>query len=340
MCPIPKDSSMRHISEKYRAITLSSIIGKVLDLIILMKESDKSLATNTLQYGFKEHYSTTLCTATLMEVITRFLGGNSHAYGLFLDASKAFDRVDYIKLFHTLESKGMNILTLRCLVNMYTNQKLCVCWNGEKSDYFIPRNGVKQGGVLSPLLFSTYLDGIISSLQDKHSGCFVGPYYMGFIGYADDVCLIAPTISALKSMTSVCEHYAEEYKIMFNGAKSKFVRFCKTKNCLFCSKTVSCVTVCGEILQSSKCANHLGHTVFSNLQDDSDNVVNTFYRQYNVFRSNFKCTPSVMRNRLFQSFCCSFYGIQLCLLSGMKRLCTAYRKCIRDIWRVPYRTLC
>ena len=67
-----------------------------------------------------------------------------------LDATKTFDKVHYDKLM----ARGINPLLIRCLLYMYTNQHVNVSWNNSMSDYFSPTNGVKQGGVLSPILFS------------------------------------------------------------------------------------------------------------------------------------------------------------------------------------------
>ena len=76
---------------------------------------------------------------------------------LLLDASKAFDRVNYCMLFQKLIDKGMCPLVVRLLLHMYTHQKLQVRWNDVISNQFSVKNGVRQGGVMSPLLFGVYM---------------------------------------------------------------------------------------------------------------------------------------------------------------------------------------
>ena len=66
MTPIPKSQAMTRLSDKFRAITLSSLIGKIFDLIILRKQK-QSLMSDDLQFGFKEQSSTTLCTNMLLD---------------------------------------------------------------------------------------------------------------------------------------------------------------------------------------------------------------------------------------------------------------------------------
>jgi hypothetical protein len=225
MIPIPKDTTLSHMSDKYRAITLSSLVGKLLDMLIIDIEGEQSLKTDCLQFGFKRSSSTILCTGVLKETICHYVRGGCNVYGLFLDASKAFDRINYTKLFKLLIKKGMDIKLVRCLLYMYTNQALKVNWNGIISNEFKAQNGVKQGGVLSPLLFNVYIDELLCRLRKSGIGCHVGPFYSSAFGYADDICIIANSIKDLKSMIKICENYASDYNVQFNGSKSQLIKF-------------------------------------------------------------------------------------------------------------------
>ena len=75
----------------------------------------------------------------------------------------------------------------------------------ELTGSFTVANGVKQGAVISLLLFSIYIDNLFIELKQLGLGCHVGPTFAGAFGYGDDVALIAPSIYALKKMISVCE---------------------------------------------------------------------------------------------------------------------------------------
>ncbi len=74
-------------SDNFRAIALSSIFGKVLDRIILIKEQ-KSLCTYNLQIGFKEGVSTTQCTYVVNETISYYNFHKTNVHVLMLDAIK------------------------------------------------------------------------------------------------------------------------------------------------------------------------------------------------------------------------------------------------------------
>ena len=74
-----------------------------------------------------------------------------------LDASRSFDRVNYCKLFNELLMRYISPFVLRLLVYMCTRQTLRVKWGHAVSNCFTVRNGVKQGSVLSHLLFVIYI---------------------------------------------------------------------------------------------------------------------------------------------------------------------------------------
>ena len=83
---------------------------------------------------------------------------------------------------------------------MYTNQKLRVRFNTASSEFFTASNGVKQGGVLSPTLFSVYINGLLEELQMSGYGCKIGDVFVGCISYADDLILLCASLYGIKRM--------------------------------------------------------------------------------------------------------------------------------------------
>ena len=86
---------------------------------------------------------------------------------------------------------------------MYINQTLYVKWNSSLSDEFSVSNGVKQGGVTSPVLFCMYIDDLLLRLKNSGYGCHIGPNYCGSFGYADDIILVAPSVGAMNNMLGI-----------------------------------------------------------------------------------------------------------------------------------------
>ena len=70
-----------------------------------------------------------------------------------------------------------------------------------------------------------YVDELLIKLKRNGIGCHIGNQFVGALGYADDIILLCPTVAGLKKMISICEEYAKEHSIMFNGSKSKYLVF-------------------------------------------------------------------------------------------------------------------
>ena len=83
--------------------------------------------------------------------------------------------------------------------------------------------GVRQGGVLSPVLFAVYVADIIERLNDSKL-CFIGDIYLDCIMYADDLVLISASVSILQKLIFVCEKVAEYIYMKFNTSKSMVIR--------------------------------------------------------------------------------------------------------------------
>ncbi len=67
--------------------------------------------------------------------------------------------------------------------------------------------------------------GLLDILAETGVGCHMGICFIGALAFADDLNLLSPTISGLKVLVAVCEKYAEEYNISFNGSKSRLLLF-------------------------------------------------------------------------------------------------------------------
>ena len=192
MVSIPKGKRLNlGITDNFRGICLQSLLCKVLDLFMLHRERH-NLSTSNMQFGFKECLSSSTATAIVTETIDYYQNNGGAVYALALDATKAFDRVEYSQLFEMLISRGFNPLYIRLLLNMYINQTIRVKFSNEFSDYFSVSNGVKQGGIISPTLFTCYIDDMLNQLKSSKIGCHCGHEYVGCISYADDLILLAP----------------------------------------------------------------------------------------------------------------------------------------------------
>ena len=97
---------------------------------------------------------------------------------------------------YKLLTRGLPVLIVRFLSSWYYAQQMCVRWNNSVSDSFHVSNGVRQGGVLSPMLFAVYVDSLLEMLEASGVGCYSGGCFVGAVCYADDIVLLAPCIES------------------------------------------------------------------------------------------------------------------------------------------------
>ena len=79
---------------------------------------------------------------------------------------------------------------------------------------------MRQGGVLSPVLFTLYIDVLLNRLEQSGLGCYVAHEYFGALCSADDLALLAPNFACLKSMIQIYESFAQELDLLFNAKKT------------------------------------------------------------------------------------------------------------------------
>ena len=338
LIPIPKDKRKSlNNADNYRSIALGSIICKVYDNIILDKEK-KCLKSTELQFGFKEGFSTTQCTFVVEETINYYKQHDSNVYTVLLDASKAFDKINYVKLFNLLVNRGMCPVTIRHILNMYVNQKLCVKWCDTNNAYFNITNGVKQGGILSPVLFTVYMDELLNRLKSCGYGCYVGNVFAGAVAYADDLTLMAPTKFSIDCMLKICSEYAREYDVTFNAQKSQLIYYdCNASD----TCNVSNVKLDNNVIHVFKEVKHLG-TMIGHLKNEQrvNIVVKDLYRRVNHVINQFRHAHHKTKYLLFKSYCMSLYSYVLLNVDDKhyQQLLIAWRKSIRLLFNLHPQT--
>jgi len=336
LVPIPK-SQRKSLSDgnNYRSIAISSLIGKIFDHIVLRKHAN-ALSTSWLQFGFKAKHCTTQCTFVLEEVVDHYLRGQSSAHVVLLDATKAFDRVDFLKLFRLLLSRNLCALTIQLLISLYVRQSMRVKWNGSISQPFSISNGVRQGGVLSPVLFCLYMDILLDRLQRLGRGAHIGDLFMGAVGYADDLALIATSVSAMDEMLALCEQFAGEFSVKFNCTKSQSLFFSDVASR---HADAPLFSLNGEPIPQVKSAVHLGTSIGYGSDDiNLKKAAIDMAVAANKVRCAFGNTPLAVRMRLFRTYCCSFYGSPLWSLSKIEQLSICWRRSLRGLLGLPART--
>ena len=289
-----------------------------------------------MQYAFKKGTGTTTCSLMLKEVVHYYNSRGSAVYCAFLDATKAFDRLRFDKLFELLMRCGIRSPDLRLLLDCYRRQQVRASWKGSKSEYFDVENGIRQGGIASPTLFCIYLDRLLCQLKEASDGCWVGPHFLGCLAYADDVTLMAPTLLGLQRMLKVCETFCEWSDLSFNATKSVAMVFGLR------SATPAPVVLNGCQIQWATEARHLGNVIRNDCAESSDVVKKKgdLIGRTNIVCATFPHQSAMTRNRIFQCQCCHLYGCQAWNLydRAIERFVSCHNRCLRRVLHLPYRT--
>ena len=266
-------------------------------------------------------------------------------YACAMGLSKAFDLVEWPSLFILLMNKGVSPIFLRVLMFIYRNQVCDVLWNSSYSERFSVSNGVRQGAVSSPLLFSIYIDGLISLLRKSGLGCQIDSFYYGVLGYADDLLLLSASRSGLQSMVNICARFAKERKLEFsthvNPAKSKTkcVVFTRLKNM---RTDLAPIILNGDPLPWVDSVKHLGNILQSDnsMRSDCLSKRGKFIGKVNSLLQEFSFVDSHVLVRILEIYVTTFYGSCLWDLYSpeVNKIYSSWNVTVRNVFNLPWTT--
>ena len=118
-----------------------------------------------------------------------------------VDFEKAFDRVNWVKLMEILKRIGVDWRDRRLVTNLYMSQEVCVRVNGDLSEPGAMGRGVRQVCLMSPLLFSLYVEMMMEeAMEDAEERVKEGGYLLRDVKFADDQGMVASTEKELQKI--------------------------------------------------------------------------------------------------------------------------------------------
>ena len=330
--------------DSYRAIAGASQLLKLFEYVILLVWGEV-LDSDSMQFGFKAGVSTTQCSWLVNEVTTYFMRRGTAVSACLLDCSKAFDKCRFDKLFSKLIEKGLPAIVVRVLIFMYEEQTGWVTLSGKQSTSFTITNGTRQGSVLSPVIFSVYLDDLLRELRRLQLGCSIGGCWFGACGYADDLIIMAPNREVLQRMLDICEAYAVDHNLTFSTdpvparSKTKCIYFCGRPGHVRYPQPVQ---LGGKDLPWVESADHLGHCVsqMTNMEKDCQRARAIFIRKSLEIREQFSFAKPENIMQAVQIFCMYAYGSKLWDLSSQvaEQYFKSWNTCVKLVHGLPRNT--
>ena len=159
----------------------------------------------------------------LREVLAQRKEANKPTYMTFIDVRKAYDRVWRAGLWKKLFDMGVRGKMLAVLQEMYRRVFRSVLINDANTEWVDVKAGVPQGAVLSPFLYSVYVNGLHQALRERGLGILVHGRLVPLLLYADDIVLLAESPAQMKKMHQVMEAYARKWRFTINNKKSSIV---------------------------------------------------------------------------------------------------------------------
>lgn len=324
--------------ENYRPIMSSSVFLKAFEYCLLDKISPY-VSLNDRQHGFRCDYSTSTAYWVFKETVLNYMNSKSDVYSCFLDLSKAFDSVNHAVLIEKLYDCGIPDILVDIIQHWYDNQWASVKFLSSFSSEWKISNGVRQGGVLSPLFFNIYINSLIDKISSSKLGCRLGLLKSNIIVYADDIVILSPSAKALQILIDLTVYEAEVLGLQVNESKTKCMVFRYERNCKSWNKiapfTIGCKHV--DFVNSYK---YLGYMIMDNMsiKNDVNRAMSKFYIDFNMILRKFGFADKDVKLYLFKQYCLQIYGCEFWfdnLVGGssaiLKQFTVGYHKSIKKL---------
>ena len=221
VCPVYKGKGDKHCTSNYRPISLLSIVSKVAERSIhnhIMSVIGDSIYTN--QHGFMEGKST----VTQLTQVFQHIDNSGQVDTLYLDFSKAFDRVPHHLLLQKMKVYGFNGSLLKWFTSYLSGRKQRVSISGSLSELLPVTSSVPQGSILGPLLFLLYINDLPLCTRFSKVALF-----------ADDLksskkILSRQSCIELQSDIDSMYKWSQLWQMDFNVIKCYIISFTRSKN--------------------------------------------------------------------------------------------------------------
>ena len=231
IAPIHKKGSKAD-PENYRGISLLSCFGKLFTTLLynrLLTFATKKHIISDNQLGFLPKNRTSDAHLIIHNSVQKICHKNkANIYSCFIDFSKAFDTIPRDTLLKKLLQYGISGNFFNIIKDMYTNDKACIKIGNKMTETFSINQGVRQGCIISPLLFNIFLADLPAKLDHSRNELNPQSNIPSCILWADDIIIMSESEAGLNKMLKIIDGYCSENELKVNTDKTKCMIFNKT----------------------------------------------------------------------------------------------------------------
>ena len=216
--PVPKKGDLNMI-KNYRPISLTEPLRKLMEHCLLNYVNKLVGPSFLTQGGFRTNHCCNDMVVVLHEATSKY---KAQIHTAFLDIRAAYDSVDRRILWRRCRNRGLPADAVDFLKELFDHNSGQVVVGGKRSQAFHIESGVLQGSVLSPCLYSIFLDDLAYELSN-HAKVQVGEALINCTMYADDIALFATDPASLQTLLKICEDHARANRYQFSVSKCEVI---------------------------------------------------------------------------------------------------------------------
>jgi hypothetical protein len=285
------------VCDNYRGISLLSIPSKVVAKILYRRiEAVVESKLNEAQCGFRKGRGCVDQIYNLKECLSMSRQKGKEVYMCFIDLRKAYDSVNRDLLWKAMREYGVSEKIVKILNSLYDNTRAKVRVNGKLSEFLSLKTGVKQGCVLSPLLFNVFLDWVIQkvlrvegeggieirfstqrkwlNLKDKD---LTEQMRVNLLMYADDMVVIGSELESVKRFMIQLDKQLISVGMMMNVKKTKMM--------VVDGKIEEPLVIRGEKVDVEESFPYLGVNIRADQSSAGEEVATRIAKAVKVFRA-------------------------------------------------------
>jgi Reverse transcriptase (RNA-dependent DNA polymerase) len=208
---------------KYRGICLLNVAYKVFAKVLydrLLPYADAVVQHN--QAGFQSGKSTTDQLFALRQILEKGNEYNIQTHHLFIDFKAAYDTIIRNEVYVSMSELSFPTKFIRLTTATLNTVLCCVKIQNDCSEYSETRQGLRQGDVLSPLIFNVVLESIVRRAKLQTNGTILNKQTQ-ILGYAVNIDIIGRSQTAVREAFLALEREANKVGLKINESKTKYM---------------------------------------------------------------------------------------------------------------------